>query len=186
MTPLLYLIGQPGSGKTTLVREALRGVTCYEAVGGVPRIVYWARGQCSGAQLGVARERFGGTDALAMNAQPAVVAWLLADVVNGSVGMPAIIAEGDRLANSKFFEAVSHAFALRVVLLDTPDDVAAARRAARGSSQSDTWIKGRQTKVANLAAKWVAPEDRLDGRRSVEELAAQLRQYAAVQTIRGG
>lgn len=175
--PLLYLIGQPGSGKSTLFRTALAGATFTEE-----RQPFLHLDFGGGIELGGRREQFSGTDMLAMNVQPKVIQWL------NQTPARAIIAEGDRLANDSFFRAVvSAGWQLRVVLLDCPDAVAAARRAARGSNQNPSWVAGRASKVRRLAVEWVMRSaDRLDATRPPAELAEQLRSYRAMQSILAG
>ncbi len=109
-------------------------------------------GQTFGYHLGRKRPGFGGTDALSMSVQPAVLAWLAA------ARPPYVLAEGDRLGNAKFFAAVLElGYEVRVIRLTVSQVLAAHRRATRASelgvtAQSDAWLKGRITKVANLVA----------------------------------
>ena len=177
MRHLFCLIGQPGSGKTTVVRAGLRGVASRQEFRPVPHLVYR-----DGIQLGVARWPFGGTDALPMNAQSAVLEWL-----GNGCKYQAVVAEGDRLANSKFFRAVqAQGWQLTVAMLSCPDALAARRRAQRGGSiQNPAWVKGRITKVCRLAAEWVPPGWWLDAARPAEELGEKLRQHPAFQALRG-
>lgn len=138
---LLYIIGIPGSGKSTLAAELVKGRR--RRVRDVPFVhtVY----EDGLIQLG--RERLGrsGTDALSMSIQPNVLAALEA------AKWPRVLGEGDRLTNRKFFEAArEQGYRVDVVLLDTPRDVAAERRSARGSEQSESWLKGRETKIDGL------------------------------------
>jgi len=143
---MLYVFGQPGSGKTTLINALTEGTfgstfrqpfTCTEYINGV-------------VQLGVQRPGgFGGTDALAMSVQPKVLRWLEEE------RPPFVLGEGDRLTNRKFFQAVTDlGISLYTVYLYVPDELAAKRREGRGSNQNATWIKGRQTKIINLTNEW--------------------------------
>lgn len=159
---LLYIIGVPGSGKSTLAAELVKGRR--RRVEDVPFVhtVY----EDGLIQLG--RERLGrsGTDALSMSVQPHVVAAL-------ETGMwPRVLGEGDRLTNRKFFEAAREAgYRVDVVLLDAPPDLAAQRREGRGSEQSESWLKGRETKIAGLRGLATIT---LNGSLPVEALARQL------------
>ena len=69
------------------------------------------------------------------------------------------------------------------VLLDTPREVAAERRAARGSTQHPLWVRGRETKVENLrryaSAGWI-----LDGREAVDVNAGRLRAHPVIAGLR--
>jgi len=137
---LTYIYGEPGVGKSTLVAALTEGLEPEATDSPVPFLRY----DCGVVELGRRREDFSGTDAMSMSIQPKVVAFLKA------IRPRLVLAEGDRLANAKFFNAVEalgyvvHKYQLWGLR------VAAAQRAARGSKQDETWLLGRQTKVANL------------------------------------
>ena len=148
MMRVVYVIGVPGVGKTTVVEAALADLaeTRTPVELPVPHERLDVGGVAVGAHLGKRRAGFGGTDALAMNIQPRVVEWL------SGQPYPLILAEGDRLANAKFFRAITAlGLAPTVVrLVVDPPDLVWARRQARGSNQNVTWLRGRQTKVERL------------------------------------
>jgi len=102
-------------------------------------------------ELGARREEFSGTDALAMNVQPAMVNWLA-----GTGAGEHVLGEGDRLANLKFFRAVWDAgWLLHVACLEASPLTLAQRRSSRAlllgkPEQSASWVKGRQTKLRNV------------------------------------
>lgn len=152
---LVYLVGVPGSGKTTALDAAvdLLAIDPPEVVREpVPHVRYgplW--------YLGVRREAFGGTDALSMSISPKAVAWL------PEVDARVLVGEGDRLATPKFLLAAPQR---TVIWLDTPVKLcrerAAARAAALGRPEQEmSWWKGRVTKVTNLVAR--VPHVRIDG-----------------------
>jgi hypothetical protein len=178
----LYLIGQPGSGKTSVLQGALRGLAAYRVSKPLAHTVYtptWGSEHVLGVELGFARPPHGGTDVLAMGAQPLAEAF-----VHRLAAGPVLLGEGDRLANAKFFAAVMSAgFVLTVAWLDTPDEVAASRRDGRGSSQSPSWIKGRQTKVRRLAEGWSGTLLRLDGSLPLPEVIASLKATPALLSM---
>jgi P-loop Nucleotide Kinase3 len=153
---LVYLIGDPGVGKTTLTRALLDRLAdgATEVSSPVPHELLWRAGRVVGAHLGRPREWFGGTDALAMNVQPAATAWL----TTRPFGL--VVGEGDRLGNGKFFAAMTTAgIDLAVVHVTCPPTLAEARRVERGSRYHPAWLAGRRTKVARLAPQATAVVD---------------------------
>ncbi len=166
---LVYVIGIPGSGKSTAVRLALAGRDPGVKPEPVPHVCWYDGDEEEPGIVTVERLRhgFSGTDSLAMSIQPAAINWLARSPY------ARVLAEGDRLGNAKFFDAMGFAGVdLCIAWLDTPLDVAAERRAERGSSQNEAWVKGRVTKVLNLARS--RPTHRLDGTQSPAALARQL------------
>jgi ribose 1,5-bisphosphokinase PhnN len=168
---MIYLIGAPGAGKTTLMRAITANRPHSTMKTPIPHMLYHGA-----IQLGTERAAFSGTDALPMNVQPAAEDFI--------AGYPArlILAEGDRLGNAKFFRAVKRAgYALTVLHLDVSASVLDQRRRERGSNQDASWMKGRETKVLNLAIDWCEPENVLNGHRSVEELAGRISRLPAMK-----
>lgn len=161
-----YLIGQPGAGKSTLVRAALAGHARETSRTILPHDYFpWL----DLVTLGLTRRRFGGTDALHMGIMPDAKAFLEANRATHLFG------EGDRLAASGFWKhAQDLGYDVRILFLDTPDDIAVKRRNERASrdpeqAQDPRWVRGRITKCANLAEAWQAV--RLPGELRTSELA---------------
>lgn len=175
MKHLLAIIGQPGAGKTTALRLALRGVPCHPVVGCPPFIAY-----PSGVQLGVDRPGgFSGSDGYSLSVQPLVIAWLR------DAPFCYVLTEGDRLSNDGIFQAaLSFGYDLQIAWIDTPDDIAAARRLLRGSLQDPAWVRGRQTKVSRLVERWSARVTRIDGRGEAEEIANRLSTTKVIKRLR--
>lgn len=153
----LYLFGAPGSGKSTLVRELTKGLRCNPEKKPLAHLVWEARRR-NGAviELGGRRASFSGTDVMPLNIQPRAKAFMEAQPA------PLMFAEGDRLANEGFFEAVLAAgYALSPVYVDPPPDVAHAWRQGRaerlGKAQDESWVKGRISKARGLAEKYECP-----------------------------
>lgn len=166
---LVYLIGVPGSGKSSVMAAASARFNRVPAEAGV-RFDYLLEdsGVVAGVELGVRRASFSGTDAYALNVMPRAVAALPSLLAS----VPVVLAEGDRLASPRFLDVAGPD--LRLVHIDVPEDVAAARRAARGSNQSPSWLAGRRTKVGRLADRYAGHPGfvRLDGTAPVSDLAA--------------
>lgn len=168
MTTTVYVVGEPGAGKTTLLAALRLGWTELSLEKRPLRhVLYEAPNGQVVPELGWPREGFGGTDALPMDAVRHAEPWL------ASCGYPLVLAEGDRLACARFFDAAKAAGALVVVHLAIDPELAEARRAQRGSEQKPTWLAGRRTKVANLVAAYPA-QVTLDASRQPDELADEL------------
>lgn len=184
---MVYLIGPPAAGKSTLM-AALTG-DCTRSpqarpVGHdllLPPLLpnpLWA----DAAELGHRRDSFAGTDALPLGVQPAAVAW----ISERPYGL--ILGEGDRLANLGFITAAHTAgYRIHVLALDAPTALLDARCAARGSTQNQSWRTGRATKHQRLAAHLEQAPGvhlaRLPAHLPVAELAAVAR--AAVPALTG-
>jgi adenylate kinase family enzyme len=168
---VVYLIGQPGAGKSTLMREAtsrMDRVADPDAPFAMDLLL--SNGVIRGIELGRRRDSFSGTDALGMAVMPKATAW----VRQPHRHVPVVAGEGDRLASTKFFDAcLKQGLRLRVVLLQCPDWLASERRERRGSSQSPTWVKGRITKTDNLG-QYVT--DVIDGADDLVDQTAAMRE----------
>lgn len=142
---MLYLLGEPGIGKTTLSRALFHGLNRVEKT--LPYIC-WTEYHPKLCEIGRDRDTFGGTDALGMASQKKVIDWL------ESEPYPYVYAEGDRLANGKFFTwAQEFGVDLQIIHL-TGERVAAKRRKKRneqiGKEQNESWIASRRTKIQNV------------------------------------
>ena len=147
---LIAVGGSPGTGKTTLFRKFMEGYTFVESepaklVSGL---------YCEELDLYILGkyqegETFAGTDRLSMAVQPAVQEWIAKHNCN-------VMFEGDRIFNQSFLE-----FAmglpdtdLQIVYLKAPKPVLEQRYKDRGSDQSETFLKGRETKYSNLLSNF--------------------------------
>lgn len=146
MTRAVYLIGEPGVGKTTLM-EALSDGYTIEAADRLEGQLWgeklWAGDRYAGIRLGRSRETFSGTDALGMAVNPDAIRWL----ETGDLP-PLILGEGARLGNLRFQIALHNKTSALTILLRAAD--AAERREKRGSQQDPNWIKGRATASLKL------------------------------------
>lgn len=147
---LIYLIGAPGSGKSTLMAH-LTAEYDREPVTteGLPRDELLIDGELIGCELGRRRGTFSGTDALHLGIHPLACAWLAS-------GPPErlVLAEGQRLATRAFLAAgVDGGRDVDLLWLDPPPETCAERRARRGSTQRESFVKGAATRAARLAAE---------------------------------
>lgn len=143
---LVYIFGEPGVGKSTLMRTLLNGLPAHPSDKPVPHIWY---GDGLAMELGARRESFSGTDAMAMSIQRKAEAYLHEQPAR------LVLAEGDRLANDLFFRQVQSAgYRLWLVHLWGEPGLVSVRRFRRGSQQNDRWVAGRRTKAYRLAGRW--------------------------------
>jgi hypothetical protein len=168
---LLYVIGQPGSGKSTLVAGLTDGLD--PAVETKPFAhTLWRPGV---VELGCRRDTFSGTDALGMSVQPKALAWLAATDVQFVLG------EGDRLGNLSFLTAARdlgwHVVVLRLtVSAAVAEHRRLSRAAALGTKPQDaTWLKGRVSKVRNVADGWDGPLLEVDADQRPESVLDRVR-----------
>jgi len=163
---LVYVIGYPGSGKSTALALALQAPITAVHKTPFAHIAY-ADGT---VQLGANRAAFSGTDALPLNVQPTVLKWL------PSAPGRVIVAEGDRLGNDKFFRAVvGLGMCLRIVLIGVTELQARYRSWKRGHDFDGRFFRGRTTKVDNLERRWRNCMTSVDGTQPPEAVAADVR-----------
>lgn len=145
-TKLIGIVGMPGTGKTTLMREwmekrewvkdtPLKLLDSYIAPeGGIRLFGKYEEG-----------DTFAGTDKLSMAVQPVAIEYL------NNPTHDVTIFEGDRLTSVKFFqEAERLGHEVSIIVLSVPDSVREQRYKDRGSDQSETFINGRRTKIQNI------------------------------------
>ena len=154
MTRSLYIIGGPGSGKSTLMAQLLEG---WE-VGPYHR---WTRREMfghylrhptegAGAYLGHLRPEYPGTDALSLSVAPQALLWLDSLPL---LGLDWVFGEGARLSHMGFLSALHACTDLTVIHLDVDPGLAAQRRADRGGKiLSDQYCKVATTKAHNTAS----------------------------------
>jgi hypothetical protein len=150
---LVYLIGAPGSGKSTLMAKLTKGIVRLpysppETLVAHDRLVDPKTGVVIGAEIGKRRDLFSGTDALPSSVIEKAIPW-----ING-LPYALLLAEGARLANIRFMRAAMNAdYLVTLALLDHPDAEAWRKVRARavGREQSPSWVKGRLSASRNLA-----------------------------------
>ena len=142
---LIYLVGEPGAGKSTAMAAATAHYRRHPQQAPLAHdILTDPDGIIEAIELGARREKFSGTDALPMNAVVKAEQFLLNPIA------PVILGEGARLGCKRFLEAAAVAgYKVHLIHLTTPH--AEAQRQARGAGQKDSWVKGARTRAENLA-----------------------------------
>ena len=148
---LIYLVGAPGSGKSTLMAKLTDGYVRVPVSTPVAHdiLVDPVTGEPAAIEVGRRRATFSGTDALPSSVITAAEPWI--------ASRPArlVLAEGARLANMRFVQAAASTYDVLIALLDHDDvDSWRSKRSAElGKEQNASWVKGRLSASRNLAAK---------------------------------
>ena len=165
----IYLIGAPGSGKTTLTKELQKDwakVNMYDKPFKYQE--YESPNLGKVLSLGWDRPHFSGTDTLGNTVIRQMPEFYEYAQQEGAT----IYGEGDKLASITFFELAKQYGNLYLFCMDTDTDVSASRREERsketGKTQNATWVRGRATKHYNLAMSYKAIM--LPGGRPVSEI----------------
>lgn len=146
MRKIIAVSGRPGTGKTTLFREFIK-LNSWEKV--EPAQLVSAM-YCKDLDLYILGkyddgETFAGTDRLGMSCQPNVTEWIRSTNSN-------ILFEGDRLTNGKFYNFLISLpdVDVQFLILKVKEATLIQRYKDRDSNQSETFLKGRETKIGNI------------------------------------
>lgn len=149
---LIYLVGAPGAGKSTLMAELTSRWTGIPAETGLPRtfLLDPRSSVLEAVELGRRRAQFSGTDALGQSVIDTAIPWMI-----GQTETSLVFAEGARLGNRRFLSTCAAAgYAVLLGHLDHPEVDAwrTARELTLGKAQNPIWVRGRATAARNLAA----------------------------------
>jgi hypothetical protein len=137
---VLWIVGEPGLGKTTLVRRLLPAKA---SLHGSPKWTVAGRLAAAGHYSG---HVFDGADRVPYNGVEDALAFWGANLSSTDL----TLFDGDRFSHAGvrgwFHENVFNQRQL-CVLVAADAHVGMERRAARGSNQAPTWVKGRVTKA---------------------------------------
>jgi len=137
--------GEPGAGKSTLMKQILSKLDWKEQYTNFKLVPYL---QCSNYYvLGKYEdgETFSGTDRMSMAVQPEAVKFL-ATLPSDAV----VLFEGDRLFTASFLEHCVENYDTDILYLETDKSIREDRYKERGSNQNETWLRGRESKIANI------------------------------------
>lgn len=141
---IIAIGGEPGSGKSTMMKELMEG-KLWRFESEYPLVPYYVCGDV--IVLGKYEDDgyAQGTDKMSMACQPKVIEFLKTlrdDII--------VMFEGDRLFSPSFLEHCVENYDTQIVILRTEKDVRTNRYEERGSSQNLTWLTGRETKISNI------------------------------------
>jgi hypothetical protein len=163
MIKVIGVLGLPGTGKSTLFRRLIEEFMQRSSM--LPAAAGLAVGEeYPGVRVVVLgkyapEHDFPGTDRLSMAAQKDCLEYL--SMLNGSprYNGSTVLFEGDRLATISFFEQLQQRGILfEIYILTAPQAMLEQRRIDRGSKQSETFIKGRETKLRNICERFSCHE----------------------------
>ncbi len=150
MRNVIALVGEPGTGKTTLFRRFIEQYN-WEIVEPVKLVSSMYCKDTNTYILGKYEENevFAGTDRLSMACQPQVIDFISNSNAN-------ILFEGDRLTNMKFFDFLIGLpeTDVKIIVLTVPQEIMNERYSERGSEQSETFLKDRKTKINNIRSNF--------------------------------
>lgn len=143
---IVYLIGIPGTGKTTVMRKFMSEFEDWKDDRPADLLDTQYIKEKKLRVLGKYNDEevFGGTDRLSMAVAPKAIDWISNVLKTNEM----IVGEGDRLNNKKFFESCGDS--LTIIHLTVSDKERQRRYKERGSDQSEKFIQTTKTKVQNI------------------------------------
>lgn len=147
---IIAIGGEPGAGKTTLMRKVLEHFDLEPKYNEFKLVPYLQKDNIYILGKYEQGEVFSGTDRMSMAVQPEAIKFLKT-LPSDSV----VLYEGDRLFTASFLEHCLENYELEIIYLSTQKEVRTERYKERGSEQNETWLQGRETKIANILSNMV-------------------------------
>ena len=137
--------GEPGAGKSTLMKRLIETFNVEPKYDQFKLVPYLQKNNVYVLGKYEEGEVFSGTDRMSMAVQPEAIKFL-ATLPSNSV----VLYEGDKLFTASFLEHCVENYDLSIIYLQTKKEVRQERYKDRGSNQNETWLQGRETKIANI------------------------------------
>lgn len=175
MRAALWIVGEPGLGKTTLARALLPDLKVSESVSYCvkPKVTFGGGWLAAGHYVG---NTFDGADTVGYSGVKDWLAFWRDFMVPKHPELEVTLFDGDRFSYEAALEFVRATGVLCYCAHVTgAPGVGAARRAARGSHQNEAWLRGRTTKSAGFAQLPFDAVVGLDAALTTEQQAGLLR-----------
>jgi uridine kinase len=137
--------GEPGAGKSTLMKRIIENFKAEPKYNSYKLVPYLLSNNVYILGKYEEGQTFSGTDRMSMAVQPEAIKFLKTLPSNSVV-----LFEGDRLFTASFLEHCNENYDTQIIYLKTTKDVRTERYKERGSNQDETWLRGRESKIANI------------------------------------
>ena len=148
MRTIVAIIGVPATGKSTLMKALMEELASDWGLSSIPYLAYHFSDITQTYVLGKYEdgEVFSGTDKLSMSCQP------IAEKFVSEHRDDNFLFEGDRLSSGTFLEFCADLpdTEFHIVHLQAASDIVNFRHKDRADTQNETFLKGRETKYANI------------------------------------
>lgn len=145
MKRVIFIIGEPGVGKTTIMKRYMKFFK-WKKDESFPLVPCMRRSDGKVCILGTyGEEIWGGTDRLSLAVQPKAMEFIKKAECD-------IVLEGDRLNTPSFLHWLVEQPEIRltIMVITARELTVKARHKQRGDHQSEVFIKGRRTKIARV------------------------------------